>query len=153
MKNKILKPLKKPKAASKKTIHATSALTIILFMAGCVIPVPHRRMHSVGISATVIDARTDSPIQGAEIHSRDQKQLLTTADSAGRFEIPPSYGWHGAYLVGPISYSLLPHFAIPSPRPPFRIEAMGYRERAVSPTEVIESDKQTGEPIIRMHPK
>ena len=123
-------------------------LAASLCLAGCVLPVPHRRLHSAGIEATVVDAETTSPVGGARVSTLDGSSVLTTTDAEGHFEIPPRYGWHGAYLVGPISYSLLPHFDIPYPRPPLKIDATGYQSQTIQPFDEVQTDKRTGQALI-----
>lgn len=122
----------------------------LLFLAGCVLPVPHRRLHSAGVEATVVDADTTSPVGGAKVSNSDGGRALATTDPEGHFEIPAQYGWHGAYLVGPISYSLLPHFDIPSPRPPLKINATGYQSQTIQPFDELQTDRQTGKALIRL---
>lgn len=110
-------------------------------------------MHSEGLDARVVDAKTASPIVGARVSSADASTILSAVDSRGGFEIPARYGWHGAYLIGPISYSLLPRFDLPYPRPAFRIEAIGYQPRTVQPSEEVDIDEDTGKAMIRLQPK
>ena len=122
----------------------------MLCLAGCVLPVPHRRLHSAGIVATVVDADTTSPVSGAKVSTPDGSSLLTTTNAKGHFEISSRYGWHGAYLIGPISYSLLPYFDIPYPHPPLKIDATGYRSQTIQAFDEVQTDKQTGEVLIRL---
>ena len=136
-----------------KSLRITTLIAASLFLVGCVLPVPHRRIHSPGIEAAVIDAKTASPVTGAKISSPDGSRVLTAVDSRGRFKIPAKYGWHGAYMVGPISYSLLPHFDIPHPRPSFRIDAIGYQSMTVQPFDKMKPDERTGLVTIRLQPK
>jgi hypothetical protein len=95
-------------------------------LAGCVLPVPHRRVHVRGIEGKVIDASTRSPLAGAKITDLRSGSLLATTDRAGEFKVRAKRGWHGAYLYGPISYSLLPHFDMTYPAPAIRVSAEGY---------------------------
>lgn len=110
-------------------------------------------MHKAGIEGKIVDAKTASPIRTAKVLSADGSGILSTVDSEGDFEIPAQYGWHGAFLVGPISYSLLPHFDMPYPRPPFRIEAIGYQSMTVQSRDKAKTDERTGKAMIRMQPK
>jgi hypothetical protein len=105
------------------------------------------------LEATVVDAHTTSPVDGAKVSSPEGGRELTTTDSKGHFEIPAQYGWHGAYLVGPISYSLLPHFDIPYPRPPLKIDAIGYRSQTIQPFDEVQTDRRTGQAMIRLQPE
>lgn len=137
-----------------KDVQLTTLLAAAsLLVSGCVLPVPHRRMHNAGIKARVVDAKTASPLRSAKVSSADGSHILYTVDSEGDFEIPSQYGWHGAYLVGPISYSLLPHFDMPYPRPPFRIEAIGYQPLTVQPFDELTADARTGRAIIQLQTK
>ena len=113
-------------------------LAASLCLAGCVLPVPHRRLHSAGIEATVVDAKSATPVGGATVSIAGRDGELAVTDGKGHFEIPARYGWHGAYLVGPVSYSLLPHFDLPFPRPPLKIEASGYRPRTIQSSDAVQ---------------
>lgn len=93
----------------------------------CVLPIPHCRVHVHGIDGKVIDSKTHAPIQKAEVASTTANHPFAVTATDGRFRIKPIYGWHGAYLFGPISYSLLPHFDMAYWRAPIRISAAGYR--------------------------
>ena len=115
-------------------------------------PVAHRRLHSAALEATVIDADTTSPVHGAEVSNPGGSRVLATTDSEGHFEIPAQYGWHGAYLAGPISYSLFPHFDVPHPRPPLKIDATGYRSQTIQPFDEVQTDKRTGQAMIHLQP-
>lgn len=135
------------------TLKIAALIAASLFLVGCILPVPHRRLHTEGIEATVIDAKTTTPVTGAKVSSPDGSSVFASVDSKGRFEILAKYGWHGAYLVGPISYSLLPHFDIPNRRPPFRIDAIGYQPMKVQPYDKMKRDERTGLVTIRLQPK
>lgn len=102
-------------------------LGFVIAQTSCVLPVPHRRVHTHGIEGRIIDGKTREPIRGAKVISLMSDQELAESDSDGMFRVDSAHGWHGAYLIGPISYSLLPHFDIASPPPPIRILAAGYR--------------------------
>lgn len=97
-------------------------------LTGCVLPIPHRRVHVGGIEGKVIDARTQAPLEGAKVTDAHSGSLLATTDRAGEFAVSPKRGWHGAYLYGPISFSLLPHFDMAAPAPEIRVSAEGYRD-------------------------
>jgi hypothetical protein len=105
-----------------------SFVVVACSLTGCVLPVPHLRVHVEGIEGKVIDARTRSPIDGARVTDLCSGSLLATTDRAGEFEVKAKRGWHGAYFYGPISYSLLPHFDMAYPAPAIRVAAEGYRE-------------------------
>jgi hypothetical protein len=136
-----------------KTLKIASLIAGSLILVGCVLPIPHRRLHSGGIEATIIDAKTASPVTGAKVLTHDGSRVLAEVDSKGQFKISPKYGWHGAYLVGPISYSLLPHFDIPYPHPPLRIDSEGYQSRTVQPFDEVMTDKSNGRILIPLQPR
>jgi hypothetical protein len=112
--------------SAEMKIRMNILLGVALAQMSCILPVPHRRVHAHGIEGKVINRNTNVPIQGAKVTSVFTGNELARTNSTGMFRIKPDYGWHGAYLVGPISYSLLPHFDIESPPPPVRISAAGY---------------------------
>ncbi len=133
-------------------LHATALLAAFL-MTGCILPVPHRRMHVEGLDAKVVDEKSEAPIHGAKVSSSDGTRVLAITDRQGGFKIPPAYGWHGAYLIGPISYSLAPYFDMPSAPPPFRVEASGYSMRTVPPYEELGLSGSDGRATIRLSPE
>ena len=133
-----------------KIPRTATLLAASLCLVGCVLPVPHRRLHSAGVEGTVVDADTALPVSGAKVSPPDGSSVLAITDAEGHFEIPSRYGWHGAYTVGPISYSLLPHFDIPYPRPPLMIDAPGYRSQTIQSFDEVQTDKRTGQALIRL---
>ncbi len=104
-------------------------LGVAIAQSSCILPIPHRRVHAQGIEGKVVAATTKRPIAGAKVSSAITRNELATTDSGGVFRIKPDYGWHGAMLIGPISYSLFPHFDIQYPPPPIQISADGFRSR------------------------
>jgi hypothetical protein len=104
------------------------AVVVACSLTGCVLPVPHRRVLIRGIEGRVIDGRTQSPLEGAKVTELSSGRVLATTNRAGEFEVAAKGGWHGAYLFGPISYSLLPHFDMTYPAPAIRVSAEGYRD-------------------------
>lgn len=130
----------------------TTLLCLTFLTASCVVPVPHRRVHVNGIEARVVDASDQTPVVGARIAALHDQETLSETDADGRFVIEPVHGWHGAYLVGPVSYSLFPHFDMPSPRPPFQVEAPGYEIRTVAPYEAFDGRREADEKVIRLKP-
>ena len=75
--------------------------SIACILTGCIIPVPHRRLHEMGYEAKVVDANTGSPVAGARLTPPLGGSLIATTDANGDFRIKPRWGWHAAYLVGP----------------------------------------------------
>ena len=125
-------------------------LVASLCLSGCVVLVPHRRVHAAGMEARVVDAETTAPVVGAKVSSPDGSRVLATTDAEGHFGIPAQYGWHGAYLIGPVSYSLLPHFDMPYPRPPLKIDASGYRSRVIQPYDEVQTGRRDRQAMIRL---
>lgn len=79
-------------------------------MTSCIIPFPHRRIHSYGYEVTVADSKTHQPIPGAHVSDPKSGCTIAVTDAKGKFGEAPVYGWHFAYLLGPISYSMFPYF-------------------------------------------
>jgi hypothetical protein len=105
------------------------SMIVAVVQTSCILPIPHRRVHAEGIEGKVVAATSKMAISGAQVSSAITRNELATTDSGGDFRIKPDYGWHGAMLIGPISYSLLPYFDIQYPPPPIRISAVGFRSR------------------------
>ena len=105
------------------------SLGVAIAQSGCILPVPHRRLHVEGVKGRVVSAATHRPIAGAKVSSAITRDELAITGSDGSFVIQPDHGWHGAMLIGPVSYSLLPHFDMPSPPSPIRISAAGFRAK------------------------
>lgn len=103
------------------------ALLVAGLCAGCIMPIPHRRVHSFGVEGRVLDASTLTPVTGAVVSSPDHKRRETTTNDKGQFSLRPAYGWHGAYLIGPISESLLPGWDITFPGTAVDVAADGYQ--------------------------
>jgi hypothetical protein len=121
----------------------------VILVSGCVLPVPHRRVHVQGVEAKVVNAIDQSPIPGAYVTTTSGRSGTVT-DANGDFEIQPVYGWHGAYLIGPISYSLLPHFDMPW-SPFLRVSAEGYEPKSLYAAESM--GKGEGELVIGLRPQ
>ena len=104
-----------------------TGLLLAALCTGCIMPIPHRRVHSYGVEGRVCDASTSSPIVGAVVTSNDQKHRETKTNDKGEFSLRPAYGWHGAYVIGPISLSLLPCWDITFPGTAIDVTATGYQ--------------------------
>jgi len=124
-----------------------------LLITSCVLPVPHRRVHVDGVDARIVSESDGRPVSGATISTSNGDMIITTADVDGRFRIKPQYGWHGAYLFGPISYSLWPHFDLSKPRPPFRVSATGFVTKTVHSSDPIEGENSKESSLIRLQPR
>jgi hypothetical protein len=96
---------------------------------GCVVPIPHRRLHQFGVTGRVIDSESRTPLNTAQIASGD---TATVSHSDGSFTIAPVYGWHGAYAIGGVGVSLLPGFDVPSMSRSITVTASGYRSSTIA---------------------
>ena len=101
----------------------------MLPLAGCVLPVPHRRLHQLGVSGRILDSKSRAPVNAARVTAGE---TTTFSLSNGSFSVPPVYGWHGAYAIGGIGVSLLPGFDVPSMSRPVTFAAHGYRSSTIT---------------------
>ena len=110
-------------------------------LVSCAVPLPHRRVHSYGVSGRVVDSKTSQPIAGAEIvlDSPAEKKRVVSGRN-GEFVVRPVYGWHGVYVISPVSMSLLPGFDLPYPGRPIRISAVGYEPIRITQTDFLFPD-------------
>ncbi|BDS06245.1 hypothetical protein NT6N_12850 [Oceaniferula spumae] len=114
------------------------SIAVITFICNsCILPVPHRRVHAPGHEGQVLDEQTKQPVVGAKITSDPDETSSVMTNTEGKFRIKPVYGWHGAYLFGPISYSMFPHFDMPLRSTPFWIVADGYIDKKINHNGVI----------------
>jgi hypothetical protein len=105
------------------------ALWLVLGLTGCVLPIPHMRVHAYGAQGLVLDAQTRSPILAAKVSTLEGELRTTQTDAKGHFVLPAIYGWHGAYLISPISQSLAPGFDVAVRQCRISITAPGYEDR------------------------
>ena len=87
-------------------------ISLVLF-AGCILPIPHKRVDRTGYDGLVTDAVTGCPVSNACVcvMYSDGTNVTTCTDSEGRCSIADIESWHGAILWGiPMSYSLFPTF-------------------------------------------
>lgn len=136
-----------------KFINFTALLTSLLFLAGCLLPVPHRRLHTHGLIARVVDEKTGIPVRQALVSNPERSRVLSVSDSNGHFIIPRQYGWHAAYCISPISYSLFPKFDFASACPPFRIDASGYHSKTIQPIKPVVTKEDMNQVIILLRPE
>jgi hypothetical protein len=115
------------------------AILLALYCSGCVLPVPHKRAHVYGVRGTVVVANS-SPIAHALVTGNEKAGVACRSGEDGRFELPPVYGWHGAYLVGPICQSILPGWDATIPARTIRVQATGYRAETFGISSVPEGD-------------
>ena len=125
-----------------------AAILIALCCSGCVVPIPHRRLHIYGMKGQVVSELDGKPIAGATAPAWG-----ITSDDAGRLLLRPEHGWHGAVLITPaIGYSLFPHFDMPIlERHIIIVSAPGYTARMfevqLSPNELRPSFSENATPI------
>ena len=93
---------------------------------GCILPVPHTRVHAYGVTGQVVSATTQEPLANASIIATDQPDQPARCDKAGRFRLHPKRGWHAAYCIGPVCESLLPGRDVTYPGRCIRVSAPGY---------------------------
>ncbi len=93
---------------------------------GCVVPVPHTRVHEFGVTGQVISAIDQKAVSGASIVSIGEPIETARCDGDGNFRLRPRRGWHAAYLIGPDSVSILPTWDITAPVRQVRVSAPGY---------------------------
>jgi hypothetical protein len=110
------------------------AIIGLLCLTGCVLPVPHRRVHQFGVKGRIIDAKTSGPVANAALVAKDQPAKRCSSASDGSFVIPPVYGWHGACLLGPINLSLWPDWDVTEPSRAISVSANGYKPADVKVT-------------------
>lgn len=99
---------------------------------GCLVPVPHTRVHAYGVKAQVVSAADGRPVTNAIIASVGWPAATARADRQGRFRLPAKRGWHGAYCIGPICLSLLPGWDVTWPLREISISAPGYETTLLS---------------------
>jgi hypothetical protein len=104
---------------------------IMLFaLSGCMIlPIPHRRLQVYGVQGSIVDPEGNPIPESAAITCDGNKHVVNLQ---GEFEIPPIYSWHGAILIGPLSYSLFPFLDMPFLQPGnLLVEAPGYQSCSI----------------------
>ena len=123
-----------------KKYYSFLASIFLLFCTGCIVPIPHQRLHTFGVTAELKDKDTGRPVPDAIIFSLDSDKEFVKTNENGSFNLPPIYKWHGAYFISPISFSIFPNFDLTSPEREFLIYAPGYRVKKVK----IVDDKTNG---------
>ena len=101
----------------------------LLLCAGCIMPIPHRRLHAYGVKGQIVNASDQRPIADALVTCNVQKKRDAKTDTTGQFTLRPAYGWHGAYVIGPINLSLLPGWDMTYPGSTFEVFAPGFQRR------------------------
>lgn len=111
-------------------MRASFSIAIVGFFAldcgGCILPVPHTRVHAFGVIGQVVNATDHSPVRSASIASIDEPTQTAIGDRTGGFRLHARRGWHGAYFIGPISLSLLPDWDLTAPERDIGVSAPGY---------------------------
>jgi hypothetical protein len=107
-------------------------IVLLVLGAGCALPIPHKRLHIYGVRSKLVDNETNKPIPDATICPLPEAKDCAKSDKTGTFELPPVYGWHGGYFIGPISVSFWPGFDIAVPLRDIEIKAQGYKDTIVT---------------------
>lgn len=103
---------------------------LLLCTAGCILPIPHKRVSVVGREGVVYDAFTGKPIKGASVvvmYSGMARPKTVLTDDLGHYKVSEEESWHGAYFIGiPVSFSLFPTLDAPSIPNAVSVSADGY---------------------------
>ena len=67
---------------------------VVVGCGGCILPVPHTRVHAYGVTGQVVSATTQEPLAEASVTAMDQPDPPAHCDKAGRFRLQPKRGWH-----------------------------------------------------------
>lgn len=106
-----------------------STLAPLVFMAGCILPLPHTRVVRPECEGFVSDNVTGRPIPNATVVVvyEDGRNTIVHTDSSGHWRIPCEKTWHTAVLMmPPTGYSLVPCFGGEHLPCKITIEAEGY---------------------------
>lgn len=98
----------------------------VLMCSGCILPAPHTRVHAFGVAGQVVSSVDRSPVEGVTVVSTREPVVTANGDHLGFFRLPPKRGWHGAWMIGPICHSLLPHWCVTEPGRELCVSAPGY---------------------------
>jgi hypothetical protein len=109
-----------------KRIYVTSVILLPVFVSGCIIPFPRRRLHTYGMRGSVVDAETNLPIPGAAVATCAVSHCSVSGDASGQFRMKPVHGWHAVYLIGSLSLSLFSGSESPSKIATVSVSAPGY---------------------------
>jgi hypothetical protein len=75
-------------------------LVVLVFFSGC-LPIPHTSQRSPEFRGTVLDARTQTPVQGAKIFLSEDPAISCTSDGSGSFRLRATRNFHLLYLWNP----------------------------------------------------
>jgi hypothetical protein len=113
-------------------------------LSGCLLPIPHPRLHEFGVVGRIVASESKLPIKGAEVHPVDDPAKETVTNAGGVFRVKPVYAWHEAYFIGPICLSLLPGFDVPGFTRVTLITANGYQGITHSAEQLTQSGEYIG---------
>ena len=119
--------------------HLAIAILLAVCCSGCMLPIPHRRLHAYGVRGAVVSEADGSAIAEAVVADSRQPEERCHTDSDGAFRLRPIRGWHGAYVVDPICLSALPGWDVTFPGREVRVTAPGFL-----PTAIIVSSEPRG---------
>lgn len=132
--------------------HVILSLLLATLCTGCIIvPIPHRRLHGYGVRGSVVDAGSGRPIPYAAVSGVARTQTVICS-ATGDFVIAPVHGWHGAYLIGPISLSLFPGWDMTAPWAALYVTAGGYVPETFQVTGKIQGESIEVRPL-RLRPE
>lgn len=124
----------RPRSTTPTRVRLSVFITVLLALgcSGCLVPVPHTRVHAYGVKAQVVSAADGRPVTNAVVASVGWAAATARVDRQARFRLPPKRGWHGAYCIGPICLSLLPGWDVTEPLRQVSISAPGYETTLLS---------------------
>jgi hypothetical protein len=109
-----------------------SFLLCSLLLSGCiVVPVPHKRLHEIGIKGRIIDVDTHAPVVAARVEDTVDSTMFTYSAVNGNFDLKPVYKMHGAYVWTGVSASVFPNYEAPGSTRTITIIAPGYQNLTV----------------------
>ncbi|HEY3901658.1 MAG TPA: hypothetical protein VGM54_23805 [Chthoniobacter sp.] len=108
-----------------------SFLLCSLTLSGCIIPVPHKRLHDVGVKGRILDAQSHAPVVAAKIEDIVDPTKFTYSVIDGTFMLKPVYGLHGAYVFAGVSTSIFPNYDAPNLTRTITIIAPGYHNLTI----------------------
>jgi hypothetical protein len=106
-------------------------LCSLAFSSCVVVPIPHKRLHEVGIKGRIIDADTQAPVIAAKIEDTVDPTKFTFSAGSGNFDLKPVYGMHGAYVLAGVNASVFPNYDAPGPTRTITIIAPGYQNLTI----------------------
>ncbi len=123
--------------AHMRHLRMVGCVTCLLLLSGCVVPLVHVKQTCGPVSGAVVDARTKTPLTGADIRIMypDGGERKARTDSRGKFRFPAKHRCHWGYLIGiALNYSL-PYDCGWFDFTSITVEADGYQSVAFAPSQ------------------